>query len=272
MKRILFLACCLVSFAAPASAAPHAAKAGKGAMPHVSVAHIVARNVAARGGLKAWRAVHTLALSGKMEAGGKEDPELPFVMKMKRPHKSRLEIQFHGQTAVQVYDGKEGWKVRPYLGRDDAEPYTPAEAREAQSWQELDGPLVDYAKKGTRVRLLGTDMVEGHKTYKLGLTLKDGDQRRVWVDAHTFLERKIDGDSRKLDGKLRNVTIYYRDYKREKGLVVPHVFETVVDGGQHSHKMYIDHIAINQPMDDALFMKPGPQLVSASTPASERRP
>ena len=74
-----------------------------------SVAQIVERNIAARGGLQAWRAVQTLTLSGQLEAGGKENTPLPFVMEMKRPHKSRLEIRFRDQTAFQVYDGANGW-------------------------------------------------------------------------------------------------------------------------------------------------------------------
>ncbi len=266
MKRYFFLACCLVSFSVPAVAAPKAAKTSQ-----LTVAQIINKNVAARGGLKAWRAVNTLTLSGRMEAGGKEDPELPFVMRMKRPHKSRLEIRFEEQTALQVYDGHQGWKVRPFLGRDDeVEPYTTAEAREAASWQELDGPLVDYAKKGTKVSLLGNEVVEGHKTYKLKLTMKSGEHRNVWIDASSFLERRIDGEPRKMDGKMRNVTVYYRDYQKEHGLMLPHTFETVIDGGKQPYKMYIEHVAVNQPMEDALFAKPSLALVHASgqTPAA----
>jgi len=279
MKRFLVLALCLAPFAAFAAATPqHTAKAAKhgaarSSVPaRLSVAQIISKNVAARGGLKAWRAVNTLTLSGKLDAGGTENPDLPFVMKMKRPHKSRLEIRFQDQTALQVYNGEQGWKVRPFLGRDEVEPYTTAEAREAEAWQELDGPLVDYAKKGTKISLLGTEVVEGHNTYKLKLALKSGDQRRVWIDADSFLERKIDGEPRKMDGKMRNVSIYYRDFKAESGVVVPHVFETFIEGGKESHKLFIEHVAINQPMNDSLFMKPDLALVRAAAPQPEGRP
>lgn len=291
MKRIFVLALCLVPFAAQAAAAPqtanhtakkaHAAKkAGKTSAAKTATAkaakfsatQIVSKNVAARGGLKVWRTVSTLTLSGRLQAGGAENPELPFTMKMKRPHKSRLEIRFEDQTALQVYNGEQGWKVRPFLGRDEVEPYTTAEARDAEAWQELDGPLVDYAKKGTKVSLLGTEVVEGHNTYKLRLTLKSGDQRRVWIDTENFLERKIDGEPRKMDGKMRNVTIYYRDFKPERGLIVPHVFETFVEGGQQPHKLFIDQVAVNQPMDETLFTRPDLALVRASAQHAGHRP
>ena len=251
MKRILLLAGSLASFAAMAAVATDAAPAGG-----LSAAQIVDRSVAARGGLDAWRAVRTLSLQGQLEAGGKQNAQLPFVMKMKRSHKSRLEISFDKQTAVQVYDGAHGWKVRPFLNRIEAEPYTPEEAKAAESWQELDGPLVDYAGKGTKVALVGKEAVEGHDAYKLKLTFKNGDERNLWVDTNSFLELKIDGEPQRLDGKMRHVAIYYRDYKAEQGLNVPHVLETVIDGGNQSHKMFIERVGVNQPMDDALFAKP----------------
>jgi hypothetical protein len=42
----------------------------------LSAAEIVSRNVAARGGLQAWRAIQTLSFSGKMQAGGDNRPSL----------------------------------------------------------------------------------------------------------------------------------------------------------------------------------------------------
>ena len=263
MKRFFFLAFSLVSAAASAAVSPNnpsdIAPAGK-----LTATQIVDRNVAARGGLEAWRAVSTLTMSGRMEAGGKQNSEVPFVMQMKRSHKSRLEIRFQDQTAVQVYDGEQGWKLRPFLGRDEAEPFTPIEAKAAAAWQELDGPLVDYANKGTKVELQGTEPVEGHNAYKLKLTMKNGEVRHLWIDAANFLELKIDGEPRKLDGKQRNVAIYYHDYKAENGLTVPHVLETVVEGVKQPHKMRIEHVTANQPMEDALFAKPRLDLANAS--------
>ncbi len=251
MRRCFLLALSLVSVAASA-----AAPAG-GAPEHaLSAAQIAERNAAARGGLDAWHAVRTLSLSGEMEAGGTKNTELPFVLKMKRPHMSRWEIRFQNQTAVQVYDGVNGWKLRPFLGRDDVEPFTAAEAKAAAAWDDLDGPLIDYAAKGTKVTFQGMDTVEGHSAYKLELTMKNGVHRQLWIDAATFLELKIDGQPRMLDGKMRNVEIFYRDYRRDHGLMVPHVLETVVEGGRAPHKMHIDRVTINPALDNAVFAKP----------------
>src|SRR5258708_19797977 len=45
-------------------------------VPKLSATQIVEKNVAARGGLQAWRAVKTLSWSGKMDAGGNNRPAL----------------------------------------------------------------------------------------------------------------------------------------------------------------------------------------------------
>jgi hypothetical protein len=232
----------------------------------LTAAQIVDKNVAARGGLQAWRAVNSIILAGEMDAGGKADVKLPFAMSMKRPHKSRLEIKFEEQTAVQIWDGSRGWKLRPFLNRNDVENFTAAEARSAAAAAELDGPLVDYAKKGTKVELAGTDAVEGKNAFKLKLTLKSGQVMNLWVDAASFLETRIDGEPRRIDGRMHKVTVLYRDYKAEGGLQVAHVLETVVDGVKGSHKMSIQSVKINPPLDDALFTKP--TTLAAQSPAS----
>jgi outer membrane lipoprotein-sorting protein len=229
----------------------------------LTVAQIAEKNMAARGGKQAWREVKTITMSGQVDVGGKKDTKLPFVMTLGRPNKSRLEIRFQEQTSMQVFDGVHGWKVRPFLGRNEVEPYSPAETKSASASMELDGPLFNYAQKGTKVELLGMEPVEGHNAYKLKLTMKGGEERNLWVDAASFLELKIDGEPRKLNGRPHKVAIYYRDYKTENGLNMPHVLETAVEGVKPTRKLTIEQVKVNPPIDDALFAKP--QLPLANT-------
>jgi len=282
----LILAACMAEAAA---AAP--------AQANLSAAEVVTKNVAARGGLEAWRAVQTMSLSGKTGAGGNqratlklptqgqatvvtrkteqpalpsrrvEEVYLPFLMELARPRKMRFELQFAGQTALQVYDGVNGWKLRPYLNRLEVEPYTADETKAASMNPELDGPLVDYAAKGTRIESAGIEKVEGRDTYKLKLTLKSGDVTHVWVDTQTFLETKIEGQPRRLDGVYHPVEIYYRDYRNVNGLEIPFVLETRVvpvtktavglrDTPVPPEKTLIEKVVINPAFDAGLFSKP----------------
>ena len=88
-------------------------------------------------------------------AGGSQQPapqaQLPFVLEMERARKSRLELEFKGETAVQVYDGTQGWKLRPFLNRHEVENYTADELKIAEAQADLDGALIDYAAKGTKI-------------------------------------------------------------------------------------------------------------------------
>jgi hypothetical protein len=267
-----------------AAAAPAQAK--------LSAAEVVTKNVAARGGLDAWRAVQTMSLSGKTGAGGNqratlkvptqgqasvvtrntdqsplpsrrvEEVYLPFLMELARPRKMRFELQFAGQTALQVYDGTNGWKLRPYLNRLEVEPYTADEMKAASAQSDLDGPLIDYAAKGTRIESDGVEKVDGRDTYKLKLTLKSGDLTHVWVDAQTFLETKVEGTPRRLDGIYHPVEVYYRDYRNVNGLEIPFVLETRVvpvtkrDAPFPPEKTLIEKVVINPQFAAGLFSKP----------------
>lgn len=267
-----------------------AAADNSSAPANLSAVQIVDKNVAARGGLQAWRAVQTLSLQGKMGVGGNqratlaiptahpkelastaprrpaEETQLPFLMELKRPRKMRLELQFKGQTAVQVYDGSNGWKLRPYLNRHDFEPYTTDELKIAADHEDLDGPLVDYAAKGSRVDLDGTEQVEGRDTYKLKVTEKTGHTFHVWVDAETFLEAKVEGQPRRLDGTPHPVEVYYRDYRNVNGLQIPFVLETRVlpvsrnalglrDTPVPPEKIVIEKVEVNPKFEEKLFSK-----------------
>ena len=263
----------------------------------LSAAEIVDKNVAARGGLQAWRAVQTLSLQGKLGAGGNqratlpipgpsdktgailprrpaEETQLPFLMELKRGRKVRFELQFKGKTAIQVYDGTNGWKLRPFLNRMEVEPYSEDELKMASVQSDLDGFLVDYAAKGSQVALDGVEKVEGRDTYKLKVTQKSGQSLHIWVDAGTFLETKVEGHPRRLDGTEHPVEVYYRDYRTVNGLQIPFVLETRVlpvaktmlgfrDTAVPPEKIVLDKVTVNPKLDDARFSKPTIQIASS---------
>ena len=257
----------------PAAAKPAVAKpVAAPVLPALSAQQVVDRYVAARGGASAWKALQGMELKGKMGAGAttyesvtakrslerkeREEMMLPFVMDSRRPNKSRLEITFNGQTAVQVYDGVNGYKYRPYLGREDWEPYSADELKQAAAEPGIDGLLIDFAARGSRVESAGTDIVEDKPAYRLKVTDRNGQVRRAWIDAGSFLEVKEDGAPRKLDGKMHPVAVYLRDYKAEQGLMIPRTIETAVQGVPKTEKIMVDSVVINPKLDDSRFGKP----------------
>jgi hypothetical protein len=264
-----------------AAACHRATPAEKAAEP------ILERNAAARGGLAAWRAVKTMSMSGELEAGVPRDPvklarayrrtsaqakaearvaaaqgsaaaepvQLPFLLELERPHRTRLEVQFRGQTAVQVYDGTKGWKLRPFLGRHEVEPFRPDELKAAAQQSQLDGILLDRDPEGSRVALEGMEPVEGHEAYRLAVTTRDGEVRHVWVDAESYLEVRVDA-TRRVDGKPRTVWTRLGDYRRVDGLMVPHLLETSVEGIRGAEKITVAHVTLNPSLPASRFARP----------------
>jgi hypothetical protein len=288
-------------FLIPLAIATPLVAAAQNAQPpaRLTAAEIVDRNVIARGGPQAWQSVDSLTMSGKMDAGGNrratlpqanphdphvtaparpvEQVQLPFVMELKRPKKMRVELQYKGQTAIQVFDGTNGWKLRPFLNRMDVESYTAEELKTASLQSELDGPLLNYAAKGTKVELAGMEKVDNNQTYKLKLTTKEGRVFHVWIDGTTFLETKIEGTPRRLDGRYHPVEIYYRDYRAVGSLKIPYLLETRVlslpssAGARRTNipveKIVLDKVEVNPRLNDLLFTKVQLDTIAGVRPA-----
>jgi hypothetical protein len=258
----LFSACISACLAAPAFAqgpAPESAT-GQSGEHGLSAAQVVEKNVAARGGADAWRKIQTMAWVGHVESANTTVPTLPFVLELKRPNKTRFEITALGQVAVRVYDGASGWKLRPSRnGKPDLQPYTPDEQKFAHEEQVIDGPLIDFQAKGIAVGLEGLDEVEGHKAYRLRVRLPSGMSHHVWIDAETFLDIKYDRETRTVVGQSATVSVFYRNYRSVEGLQIPTVIETGMGTTQPKNKLVIEKIALNPPLEDWRFAKPGTQ-------------
>src|SRR2546429_3248328 len=69
----------------------------------------------------------------------------------------------------------------------------------------------------------GVKKVESRDAYKLKLTMKSGQVRHLWVDAESFADVNVEGTPKRMDGKMRPVEVYYRDYRSVNGLMVPYV-------------------------------------------------
>ena len=168
---------------------------------HLTAKEIVAKNVKARGGLEAWRKVKTMVSIGHLETGNPSAPRVPFVLQQARPNKTRFEVHVHEKTSVRVFNGVEGWKLRPSRG-GGSEPvaYTAEEIEAARDGPGIDGPLIDYQAKGIGVDFDGIDEVAGKKAYRLIVKLPSGAIRRWWIDAASFLDVRYERESHTRDG------------------------------------------------------------------------
>ena len=242
----------VIAVALTAGAAAHAAK--------LTAAQIVAKNVAARGGLEAWRKTETMIWVGQLQSARAPVPNMPFVLEQKRPNKTRFEINGVGQRTMRVFDGVRGWKVQARREREAVRTSNPIRCRSfkfASAAQAIDGPLIDYQAKGGAVTLEGTEMIEGRKAYHLDVTVASGEHQEVWVDAQNFLDIRMDRPSYAGSGTAGMVPVYYRNYKPFEGLQIPTTIEIGSGTGTEPDRMQIERVVINAPLDDRTFERPG---------------
>ena len=227
------------------------------AAPNLTAAQIVDKNAEARGGLEAWRKIQTMAWAGHVESPGAPGRNLPFLLEQKRPHSTRFEILAANQKSVRIFDGTNGWKMRPgSSGKPELQAYTAEELSFAREAPVIDGPLMDAAARGVAITLGGVEEIEGRNAYRLNLRLPSGANQRVWVDAESFLEVRYDRENRNASGRPGVVSVYYRNYQSFQGLQIPLVIETAAPMGKATDKLVIDKIALNPQLDERMFAKP----------------
>ena len=215
---------------------------------------LVSKNIEAKGGADALRALQSLKLTGKMLVQ-QGQIQLSYVQTKKRPGEVRTDATIQGMTIVQAYDGKEGWRISPLQGRKDPEKMSADDVKSLMEDAEIDGPLVDWKAKGSAVEYLGTEDVDGTLAHKLKVVRKNGDVSFVYLDPDHFLEIRI-LTQRTKHGAQEEVEIDLGDYEKIGGVFVPTSIESGRKGDPDKQKVVIDEAEANVPIDDAIFHFP----------------
>jgi outer membrane lipoprotein-sorting protein len=216
---------------------------------------IVARYVAARGGLSKIQAIETLRQTGHASAGANR--EALVTRELKRPDGVRFEFTVQGVTAVYISDGERGWEVSPFDGNVEPKPLSDEVVQEAAEQADIEGPLVDWKAKGHKVELVGREVIGGRGAHKLKLTLASGAVRYEYVDVKTHHLLRSDS-TREVRGRPVQLQTTFGDYKRARGVLFPHRIEIAAAGRPQKLRIMVDRIEVNPPLSDARFEMPAP--------------
>ena len=181
--------------------------------------------------------------------------EFAYTETKKRPGEIRTEFTLQGMTAVQAYDGKEGWKISPFRGRKDPEKMSTDDAKSLVEDAEIEGQLVDWEAKGSKVEYLGPEDVEGTLAHKLKVVRKNGDVSYVYLDPDYFLEIRI-LTQRIEQGAQVEVETDLGDYEKIDGVFFPFSLEFGPKGSSDKRKIIIEKAEANVPVDDTEFKFP----------------
>jgi hypothetical protein len=231
----------------------------------LTVDEAVARHVAARGGAERWREVQSLRLTGQYDAFSLRSD---FTLARQRPHYYRLDFTLLDEPAIRARGPEATWArhklLQPEPARVDG-PYQPQMERES-----LFGPLlVDQAAKGLRVEMLGPGDIDGVETVDLLVTFPDGATETWHLDAETLLEVAV--DSRIYDftqaGEPVALRTFYEDFREVDGLVIPH--QLYLEFNHRLEAMAVESVAVNPPLDTAIFAAPPPAVPAAGSPGAD---
>jgi len=215
---------------------------------------LVAKNVDAKGGAQALKSLQSLKLSGKLIVN-EGQLQLGYSETKKRPDAVRSEFALQGMTAVQAYDGKEGWRISPFQGRKDPEKMSADDVKALMEEAEIDGPLVDWKNKGSTIEYLGREDVDGTSAYKIKVVRKNGDVSFVYLDPDHFLEIRI-LTQRVRHGAQEETETEVGDYEKIGGVFVPFSIEAGHKGDPDKQKTVIEKAEANVPVDDSIFKFP----------------
>jgi hypothetical protein len=232
---ILLAACSLAAAPAPAQ----------------DVDELIARSIAARGGLERLKAIRSLRMTGKAATAGVVD--MPMTVEPERPARLRNEFVYQGTPTVQAFDGHAAWGIAP----GSRQPVLLPEEMQAGLAQQadLDGPLVDYKEKGHRAALVGQEKVEGRLAWKVRLTMKSGQVEHHFLDAKTLLPVKA-ASRRVVRGVPIEGETFLRDYREVAGVLFPHTIENRPDGRPESQTIRLTRVEVNPEIDPARFRTP----------------
>lgn len=204
------------------------------------------------GGLDNWKALRSTKTIGRASQMGME---FPFTMVMTRPNKQKLVVDIQGSQFVEAFDGQTAWTINPFMGGTEPQKKSTEESTEAGK-QMFEDDLMDFARKGHKASLEGTEEVEGVKALVIKLTTKDGDDRFYYFDPESYVPIMIKTFAAAGQMKGMPVEQYLSDYDEVDGMMMPHSMTTKVNG-QVVAQLTFDKIETNVEVDDSQFAFPG---------------
>lgn len=219
-----------------------------------SVDDIIGKYIEALGGMEKLQAVKSIKIAGKSVVSTMGF-EAEFTRQSMRPHFLRLDINVQGQNMVQAYDGENAWQIVPFTGNLDPQSMPDFQAKGFKIQADMDGPLIDYKKKGHKVELVGKEDLEGTKVYNLKITLKSGEIINMFINSEDYLLRKSKTKIAGPGGNEIETETYFSDYKLIDGTMMPRSI-TVNNPTQGNVKITVTEAKTNVELDDSFFRMP----------------
>ena len=193
-----------------------------------------------------------VAARGKLYQQG-ADNEILLHLQVSYPESMRLEMKLPNGNVTQGFDGSVGWFQYPG-GVSEVPPDAVSEIRRSILLTGGIG-LASAAQAGSlEAQYLGEEEVEGKKA-QAALWKGPSGPVRLYIDASTHLLIAARFYSVGQRGQTETLQVW-DDYRPVEAVQFPFHTVTYQEGERHS-EIFVQEVHFNQPMDAALFSKPG---------------
>ena len=200
---------------------------------------IVENYITAIGGRDNWTAVKDLAIKGDMKMG-------PMSVSVESAYKNNekyfLKMMMNGQIMQAItFNGISGKVVAMGQEKQAGEAELAKFKLQAQMCPEL-----NLAELGYKMNIVGTEVIDGEKSYKVEIIDADGVSRFDFFAADSGLKLKTI-----MQQNGMSVVVLYKEYKEVEGLKYPYL--TVTKMGPQEMPLTITEISVNKGVDDSVF-------------------
>lgn len=211
-----------------------------------SADEIVGKHLDAIGGADNWRKINSVKMVASSDAGGFK---LPITMTSIHNKAMRVEFEVQGMKGIQVITDKDGWSLMPFMGQTKPEPTPEEQLKAARSELDIQGDLVDFAKKGSEVEALGEEEVEGVEAFKIKVTDINKSETTYFIDKENYLILKSVTKAT-IQGQEVEQETTYGNYKKIGNVTMPYTMTGPMG------VMEISEIEINPAVDEKIFEMP----------------
>jgi hypothetical protein len=232
-------------FLAPVASAERKVTTGEAKQETLSLESVIQKHIKALGGEKLLRSGKTFTFTVSGEKLGKKFTK---TVTHARPNLFRADFNHGSESGSKGFDGKVAWVQK---GTAAPEQMNAEETKMMAAHAEFDEPLLDYAKKGMKVKLVG----KIDAGYDLEVTTRTGEVEHHILDANTFLLAQKTWMGKTKDGKAEKMTVRFGDYKDVQGRQINHSVEWLAEDGKWN-KSTVSAISFDKPVDAKFFAMP----------------
>lgn len=220
----------------------------------LTVDDIIQKNIEARGGAENWAKVENIIMEGIYVSFSEAEP---FKIWRQRPDLYRFDSTRIKKFVVHSYDGQKAWWINPLMGPkfETAQVISSQGNLDKVTLREryFEPVFWNYTEKSHQVELEENEIFDDKDCYKLKVTLVDSTIEFWYIDAESFLEIGMTGDTYDF-GMKNSMEMFFGNYEDVDGLKFPFLIES--EYGTRYRSTEIENIEINTEIDPSVFVMP----------------